>query len=319
MTKIAVINYSNGYNLGAKKIEKYHRDQGDEVIYSHCANEWSLRCDKAYLSAIFTYDLPALCADALKLKSVGMEVEIGGPSPTAMPKYVDQTCGIKPHLGLDDRFEFVPGNFQMVFTSRGCRNHCSWCIAPKIEPESREYDNFPIPVGHNPWLGDNNLLGTSFEHQQLVVKKLNGVRNLDINSGFESPLFTEDHYQLYSKLDLESFRLAFDSMEVESDFTKAVKILKKHAVDYRRILVYVLIGFPRSTYEDDIYRLEKVRSLGCSPYPQRFQPLNSINSRNYVAPGWDQDKLETLRLYWVNPRFWRSCTFEEFKRATGRK
>ena len=316
MTKIAVINYSNVYNLGAKKIEKYHRDQGDEVIYSHRANQWSLRCEKAYLSAIFTYDLPALCADALKLKSVGMEVEIGGPSPTAMPKYVDQTCGIKPHLGLDDRFEFVPGNFQMVFTSRGCRNHCSWCIAPKIEPESREYDNFPIPVGHNPWLGDNNLLGTSFEHQQLVVKKLNGVRNLDINSGFESPLFTEDHYQLYSKLDLESFRLAFDSMEVESDFTKAVKILKKHAVDYRRILVYVLIGFTRSTYEDDIYRLEKVRSLGCSPYPQRFQPLNS---RNYVAPGWDKDKLETLRLYWVNPRFWRSCTFEEFKRATGRK
>ena len=48
MTKIAVINYSNVYNLGAKKIEKYHRDQGDEVIYSHCANEWSLRCDKAY-------------------------------------------------------------------------------------------------------------------------------------------------------------------------------------------------------------------------------------------------------------------------------
>ena len=319
MTKIAVINYSNVYNLGAKKIEKYHRDQGDEVIYSHCANEWSLRCDKAYLSAIFTYDLPALCADALKLKSVGMEVEIGGPSPTAMPKYVDQTCGIKPHLGLDDRFEFVPGNFQMVFTSRGCRNHCSWCIAPKIEPESREYDNFPIPVGHNPWLGDNNLLGTSFEHQQLVVKKLNGVRNLDINSGFESPLFTEDHYQLYSKLDLESFRLAFDSMEVESDFTKAVKILKKHAVDYRRILVYVLIGFTRSTYEDDIYRLEQVRGLGCSPYPQRYQPLNSINSRNYVAPGWDKDKLETLRLYWVNPKFWRSCTFEEFKRATGRK
>lgn len=319
MTKIAVINYSNVYNLGAKKIEQYHRDLGDEVLRSHRANQWTACCEKAYLSAIFTYDLTALCVDALNLKSAGIEVEIGGPAPTAMPKYVEQTCGIKPHLGLDDRFEFIRGNFQMVFTSRGCRNHCSWCIAPKIEPEHREYDDFPIPVGKNPWLGDNNLLSTSLKHQQLVVKKLKGVHNLDINSGFESPLFTEEHYQLYSQLDLESFRLAFDSMKVESDFTRAVKILKTHAVDYRRILVYVLIGFPGSTYEDAVYRLEQVRGLGCSPYPQRYQPLNSINSRNYVAPTWNKDKLETLRLYWVNPRFWRSCTFEEFKRATGRK
>jgi hypothetical protein len=318
MTKVAVINSSSVYNLGAKKIVKWRYDCGDEVIYSHRANKWSFLCDKAYLSAIFTYDLPALCADAIKLKSAGLQVEIGGPAPTAMPGYVEKICGIKPHIGLDDRFEFVQGNFQMVFTSRGCRNHCSWCIAPKIEPEPREYADFPIPVGKNPWLGDNNLLGTSFEHQQLVVKKLKGVRNLDINSGFESPLFTEEHYQLYSQLDLESYRLAFDSIAVESDFSRAVKILKKHAVDYRRILVYVLIGFPCSTYEDAVYRLEKVRSLGCSPYPQRFQPLNSIDSRNYIAPGWDKDKLEMLRLYWVNPRFWRSCTFAQFQRSKGR-
>ncbi len=224
-------------------------------------------------------------------------------------------CGIKPRIELDDRFESVQGNFQMVFTSRGCRNHCPWCIAPKIEPELREYDDFPIPIGDNPWLGDNNLLGTSFEHQQLVVKKLKGVSNLDINSGFESPLFTEKHYQLYSQLDLESFSLAFDTLKREDDFTRAVKILKNHAVDYRRILVYVLIGFPGSTYEDASYRLEKVRSLDCSPYPQRFQPLNSIASRNYVAPNWDRDKLEMLRLYWVNPRVWRSCTFAEFTKT----
>lgn len=315
MAKIAIINSSSVYNLGAQKIKQWHRNKGDTIVFSHRVNDFSLRCDKAYLSAIFTPDLPNLCQDALKLKSAGLEVEIGGPAPTAMPGYVEKACGIAPHIGLDDRFEFVQGNFQMVFTSRGCRNRCPWCIAPMIETESMEYDNFPIPVGKNPWLGDNNLLGTSLKHQQLVVEKLKGIRNLDINSGFEAQLFTEDSYRLYSQLDLECFRLAFDTMAREADFTRAVKIIKKHGVSHRGICVYVLIGFPSSTYEDAVYRLETVRSLGCSPYPQRFQPLNSIVSRNYVAPNWDRGKLEMLRLYWVNPRVWRRCTFAEFTKT----
>ena len=312
MANIAIINSSSVYNLGAHKIRQWHRDKGDAVIFSQRVNEFSLRCDKAYLSAIFTTDLPNLCQDALKLKSAGIEVEIGGPAPTAMPGYVEKECGIKPHLGLDDRFEFVQGNFQMVFTSRGCRNHCPWCIVPKLEPQILEYDDFPIPVGKNPWLGDNNLLGTSLEHQRLVVEKLKGVRNLDINSGFEAALFTEDSYRLYSQLDLECFRLAFDSMDDEADFTRAVKIIKKHGVAHRGIAVYVLIGFPGSTYEDAVYRLEKARSLGCSPYPQRYQPLKSINPRGYVAPGFNGEQLTLLRGYWIEPRIWRSCTFAEY-------
>ena len=200
----------------------------------------------------------------------------------------------------------------MVFTSRGCRNHCPWCIVPKLEPKIIEYDDFPIPVGKNPWLGDNNLLGTSLKHQQLVVEKLKGVKNLDINSGFEAALFTEDSYQLYSQLDLECFRLAFDTMDDEADFTRAVKIIKKHGVAHRGISVYVLIGFPGTTYEDAVYRLEKARSLGCSPYPQRYQPLKSINPRGYVAPGFNGEQLTLLRGYWIEPRIWRSCTFAEY-------
>ena len=315
MTKIAVINISTVYNLGKEKIAKWHRDQGDEIITSHRVNQYSLQCEKAYISAIFTPDLPNLCQDVLKLKSAGIEVEIGGPAPTAMPGYVEQACGIRPHIGLDDRFEFVKGNFTMSFTSRGCPNHCRGCITPKIEPTRLEYDDFTIPMGEKPFIGDNNILATSWEHQKLVVKKLRGVKNLDINSGFEAKLFTEDYYQLYSQLNLKCYRLAFDAMDKEQAFTRAVSILKKHAIPYRDIIVYVLIGLPETTYEDAVYRLEKARSLGCSPYPQRYQPLDTVESRNYVAPGWDEDKLKNLHQYWINPHFWRSCTLEDFTKS----
>jgi hypothetical protein len=71
-----------------------------------------------------------------------------------------------------------------------------------------EYENFNVPVGVNPYVCDNNLLATSWGHQQLVVEKLKPVRNLDINSGFDDRIFLknpEKYWRLYSQLDLECY------------------------------------------------------------------------------------------------------------------
>lgn len=313
--KIAIINSSHPtYNLAAHHMLVQFKREGHEVYFSPRADLWSQRCDKAYFSAIFTYDLPTLVLDALNLKASGVEVEIGGPAVTAMPEYVEKMTGLKPHLGLDERFEHVPGKYKMVFTSRGCIRRCPWCIVYKVEPNRVEYDDFPIPIGQNPYIGDNCILATSWEHQKLVVERMKDVRSLDINSGFDCRLFTEEHYQLYSKLHLEAWRLAFDSMGVEKEFERAVGILKEHDIDYRRILVYCLIGFPGTTFEECIYRLEKTRALGCSPYPQKYTPLDTVDARDYIAPGYDKEKLDMLRTYWCNPSAWRSCTWQEFSR-----
>ena len=311
--KIAVINSSHpSYNLAAWRILNYCRSEGVETSYSGRADMWTVGVDKAYFSVIFTWDLPELCHDVNLLRTLGIEIEIGGPAATAMPQYIVEHTGLIPHVGLDERFEHVPGSYAMTFTSRGCIMRCPWCIVHKVEPNRVEYDDFPIPVGKNPFIGDNCILATSWGHQELVVEKMKDVRWLDINSGFDCRLFTEEHYQLYSRLHLEAWRLAFDSMGVESAFERAVGILKKHGVDYRRILVFCLIGFPGTTFDECVYRLEKTRALGCSPYPQKYAPLDTVDARDYVAPGFEKERLDTLRAYWCNPFAWRTCTFKEF-------
>lgn len=315
--RIVVVNSSPSvYNLAVHRIANYHRQQNDEVAIINgrgflLPEAWD--ADKYYFSCIFTYDLPDMAVGVNLIRERGIEVEIGGPAPTAMPEYVEQMTGLRPHPGLDERFEHVLGNYKMTFTSRGCIRRCPWCVVYKVEPYRVEYADFPIPVGGNPFIGDNCILATSWEHQELVVEKMKDVRWLDINSGFDCRLFTEEHYQLYSNLYLEAWRLAFDSMGVEKDFERAVGILKKHKIDYRRILVYVLIGFPGTTFEECIYRLEKTRALGCSPYPQRYMPLDSVNARRFVAEGFDDIQLETLRTYWVNPWAWRTVSWEEYE------
>ncbi len=315
--KVAAINCSyfgnkggeTIYNLGVEKIANYHRDLGDEVYVGPWVPMWLQDYDKFYFSVIFTWDIPEMIRQVNMVRDWGKDVEIGGPAATFMRKYVHTQTGVEPHRGLDDRFEHVPGNYELTFTSRGCPHHCPFCGVRKVEPDLLEYDDFPLA----PMLGDNNILATSWDHQVMVVNKLvNFGREIDINSGFDIRFFQEKHYELYSKLRLEYWRFAFDTPDVEGDVRRVARIMEDAGLDRHQVTFYCLIGFPGTTPEECHYRLRTIIELGMNPYPMRFTPLNSLK-RNYVAPGWNEDLLYRMTMYYVTPYIWKSDTWENFR------
>ncbi len=325
--KIAVINSSYPtYNLATHKMLWQFTLRGDEVYYSPRADMWSQQCQKAYLSAIFTYDLPALCQDANNLKAAGVELEIGGPAATAMPAYIKEKTGISPHIGLDERWEHTEGPFLATFTSRGCPRACEFCIVKLVEGRKMtEYENFNVPVGVNPYVCDNNLLATSWGHQQLVVEKLKPVRNLDINSGFDDRIFLknpEKYWRLYSQLDLEAWRFAYDLPEQREAIKACADFLHGKGVDYRRIIVFCIAGFGGTTFEECRARLQYLVDVGVSPYPMRYRPITEIE-QNTIPSGWYKGQMDMLFGYYGVPFVWRSCTWDEYcqneKSATWRR
>jgi len=312
--KIAVINKSQVYNLACHKIKNYHLSLGDEVIMAEKVDLFCLQAKKAYLSAIFSWDVPNLVQDAQLLLASGVEVEVGGPGTTYLQDYIKEKTCLIPKCTLDQRFEHQPGEYELTFTSRGCPRGCDFCIVKVVEgTKIQTYQDFPVPCGQNPMVGDNNILATPVEHQQMVVERLKHLPKVDFNSGFDCRIFAKKpnfYFNLYSKLKLKCWRFAWDHPEQEKPVEKVLKYLHWLGFDRHRVMVYVLINWPGITKDEAKRRAEKIISLGGMPYLMRYVPLNWLR-RGYVAPGWREEDIEGLRLYYNLPQKWMSFSKEE--------
>ncbi len=329
--KILVINENSpagprstpSYNLACDRITQYHRNLGDEVLQDRILRPMDLiGCDKVYFSICFTWDLPKAIEDINQAKNY-CNLEIGGPAATAMPDYIKNMTGCIPHVGLDERFENIPGTFGAGVSSRGCPRGCVFCLVPRLEGRKISvYHDFTVPVGgytgfgNNPYMIDNNILATPWEHQQLFVEKLKKVKNLDVNSGFDCRIFCKDpekYYNLYSQLDLDCWRFAYDVEEEREPLKICADYLHGKGVNYRYINVFCLVGGPGQTYDMCVERLEYIKKLDCSGYPMRYRPLN-ILQKPYTPPGWDENALEVLFNYFGVPRIWRKTSWGSFKK-----
>lgn len=283
---IVVVNSSAPiYNLAAEKIANYHLANGDAVMKLDHFDLFALaNARKVYFSAIFTRDLRHLVQEAALAHDRGVEVEIGGPAVTLLSDWVEERCGIKPHFGLDKRFEKIPGDYKWAFSSRGCPRDCPFCLVSKLEGKKVVWDDDFIPA---PRLGDNNILMTSISHQKVVVEKLKRFPVCDINSGFDCRVFANDpefYYSLYSRLNLLMWRFAFDTAEQEEPIRRVLEFLKGRGLDRHKVQTYALCNFPGVSPEEVEYRAEVIKGYGMMPYLMRYDPVDQVVD-HYTAPG----------------------------------
>jgi len=266
-------------NYALKKVEKYHLDKGDEVVWN--LPLYRQLADKVYISCIFTKN---------KYKCFDYEGDpkclIGGSGYDLSVKLPEEIEKIKPHINLG-------------FTTRGCIRRCSFCIVPKKEGKIHTVnDLLDLWDGKSKdvVLLDNNILA-SLKHFELICKQAreNKIR-LDFNQGLDYRLLNQEIIDELKTISHQELHFAFDNPEEINHIDKAINLLQKNNIN--RCNWLILTGF-NTTFEQDLSRVNYLKSRNQNAYLMRYN-------------GKTTPELTALSR-WVNNRAWfNGVTWEEF-------
>ena len=207
--------------------------------------------DEIHISVTFTWDIPRAKDLYREWEQVHPVVKIGGPA-------LDDPGG-----------DFVSGRYLkpgFVMTSRGCINHCSYCMAQKREGMIRE---LPIVDGFN--VVDNNILATSREHFTAVIKMLKRQPESPVfTGGLEARLLTDWHAQMLRSVMPKTLYFANDRPGDIQLLDSAKRKLIDAGFTNNHLYAYVLVGYGNDTISKAEKRLIETFNLGYTPYAMLF-------------------------------------------------
>ncbi|MDE2097996.1 MAG: hypothetical protein KGL39_12155 [Patescibacteria group bacterium] len=231
--------------------------------------------DEVHVSVTFTWDKPAAERLAEQWRYVA-PVKVGGVA------YGDP--------GAD----FIPGRYikrGYVFTSRGCPRRCWFCSVWKRDPIDPALDHprlLPIQDGWN--VLDDNLLACPRTHVEAVFAMLRRQgRRVCFTGGLEALALEDYHVELLASLKPRpAMFFAYDpGDEFETLASAARRLLAAgFTAAAHRLRCYVLIGYPKDTFEAATKRLEDIASLGFTPMAMLWRPEHANAERFTPGPEW---------------------------------
>lgn len=281
---VLLINSSApSYNLGLAKARDWWSTQGADVIDSASLPDLFLsEIDVVWISAIFSWHVPALIRDAQRALDAGKSVEVGGPGTFGVQELIKQATGLNAQSTPDARFERQSGSYKAVFWSRGCpAKNCTLgfprdgrspiCSVPQMEGWrfTLYEDVTPAPV-----ILDNNLSALPAHHQEVIIARTleAGFESVDANSGFEPHSFRIETAERWRRLPLIAWRFAYDELAERSAVLRMMSILDDAGIGRKKRHIYCLAG--NETIEACEQRVREIQSWGSLPIVQRRRPLD---------------------------------------------
>ena len=212
-------------NLALMKISAYHKNKGDNVKFYDPI--FTFLFDKVYISKVFTFTPDDKLSGYFEKGGTGYDIKKN------LPENIEHTC---PDYDLYDI------DYSMGFVTRGCPNHCKWCIVPEKEGNIKEHADIDEFVRHKKLvLLDNNILAS--EHGIYQIEKIAQKHiKVDFNQGLDARLIDDKIARLLSKIKwISCIRLACDTQAQMPIIQKTVALLRWYNVNPAKIFVYCLV------------------------------------------------------------------------------
>lgn len=183
-----------------------------------------------------------------------------------------------------------------VWFSRGCNRNCPWCVVPQKEGRFHLVKRKQLnPKGRYITILDNSFF--SNPDWQNVIYWLGDVP-VDIQ-GIDVRLLTEEKCRALDGLRRwknKQFKIAWDDPKDKSILPCIKKALQ--FIPARKLMCYVLIGYS-STEEEDLNRVEMLRSLGIDPFVMPFDK-NDLYQKAFAR--WVNNKAIFKKVKWEDYR-----------------
>ena len=278
-------------NYALMKISAWHKAQGDIVEWWNPLKS----CDWVYSSKVFDFtpDNPYLPENTIR----------GGTGYADVPIWQQ----LRPEAdALFPDYSIYPAcDYAVGYITRGCPNHCRWCMVPAKEGEIKPYRDWRQlvrPDSQKLVLMDNNILACDYGIEQLASLIGSGYA-IDLNQGMDARLLDRHIAGILSKLKwLKYIRFSCDQISQIEAIINAVDLLRKQGVKPYRVFVYLLVT---KDLNNAAYRVEQLKKLGgITIYAQAER-----NSRLGIVP--NREQLEFAQRY-IYGGSWRQETWLEY-------
>lgn len=287
---------SNYPNLALMKISGYHRAKGDNVEWYNPLRSY----DKVYSSKIFSFT-----PDYRYYINAG-QVEKGGTGYDIKKNLIEEIDRKLPDYDLYN----IDKNLAYGFLTRGCTNHCKWCIVPTKEGYITPYmDIEEITADRKKAiLMDNNVLASDHGLQQIEKIVSMNIR-IDFNQGLDARLVTNDIARLLAKVKwIKRIRFGCDTPSQIAECERATALIDKYGYKGEYFFYCILLNDFKESFE----RVNYWKNKGGRFLPHA-QPFRDLNNPYQIIPQWQKDLAGWVDKKWI----FRSCEFKDFTPRKG--
>ena len=292
-------------NLALMRISAYHKALGDQVEWW-----WSdfIHYDRVYMSKVFSasysQEIPEpMNADLVIKGGTGYAISIdGGVERFDESKHKELPAEIE---AMPPDYSIYPQyNFAVSMTSRGCPRNCHFCHVTQKE------GRWSVKVAdvNKFWQGqkeikvlDANITACRNKGDLLDQYARTGAE-INYTQGLDIRFLTDGDIEILNRTNLKNAHFAWDNPKDDlKELFKwyAAKAKNKPKGSYGT--VYVLTNFD-STIEEDLYRIETLRSLNYDPYVMIYDKPNAPNEIKHLQR-------------WCNAKpIFKTCSFADYRR-----
>lgn len=280
-------------NYALMKISAYHKSCGDSVEW------WSpifnRNYDLIYSSKIFDFtpENEYLPPTAIRGGTGYRDI----PISQQLPPEIDT---IFPDYSIYPACDYAIG-----YITRGCPNHCPWCVVPAKEGAIKPYrtwNQLVRPDSNKLVLMDNNILACEYGIGQLESMIGSGYA-IDLNQGMDARLVDESIASILARLKWIRFiRFSCDQIPQIEAIERAAELLEKYGKKPHNLFVYLLVT---KDIENAAYRVERLKQLkGINIYAQPER-----NERKGIIPNALQKEFAQRYVY---GRCYKHESWEEY-------